>query len=468
MSETNESSERTYKVPSILNVLSYGSAGFWSMFAWTVFGSYVFYFYEVEIGLDTLLIFFAMLIFTLWDAINDPLIGFLTDRRFKFVRKLGKRMPWIIIGIIPATFVFALLFMPPAADVATNPWPIFIWIILTTCLFDTLTSLCFVNVEALFPDKFRTDSARRKGRGWGTPLSILALPVASIVPPLLFTFGDPASYANMAWICVAIMATVVIIFLPGMYENKELRERYYIAEPIRPSFIKEFVSTLKQRSFVIYIVLFFGFQIVTGSLTASIPYAVNFVLQGTETDIILLFVFFLNGAIISIPIWIYIAKKIANNKKTAVIGGFSLFIGTLLTFFYVGLIDSLVYMTILGFSMGNYWALMTVYFSDVMDERVVLTGSDIRGTSVGIQAFFSRLSRGAQIAIFAIVHELTGFIVGSPTQPPSAQFGIRLHMSLIPSILLIICVLIFWRLYPLTREKVFMNKQKLKELGFLT
>ena len=462
-----EEAESSYKTPSVLNILSYGSAGFWSMFAWSVFGSYVFFFYEVAVGLSAGYIAFAMIIFTLWDAINDPLIGFLTDRIFKFTKKFGKRFPWIVIGILPASFVFALLFMPPTYD-TSNPWVLFGWIVFTTCLFDTITTLSMVNANALFPDKFRTDSARRKARGWGTPLSILALPFASIIPPLIITFNDPTTYIPLAWLCVGILATMALLLIPGMYENKNIKDRYYVSKVERESFVSTLKSTLKQKSFVIYIILFFGFQIVTGSLTASIPYTTKIVLGGPnpEGDTILLFAFFLNGAIVGALVWIYLAKKIKNNKKTAVIGGVSLTLGALLSTFYIGLIDSLIYITILGFTMGNFWALMSIYFADVMDERIIITGTDVRGATVGVETFFSRLSRGVQIATFAIVHVLTGFVEGQTTQTELAKLGIRLHMSVIPAIILGICTFVYWKYYPITPQIWMQNKQKLKELGF--
>ncbi len=464
--EVKSGAEEGYKTPSIPNILSYSSAGFWSMLMWTVFGSYTFFFYERVLGLDTILIFLGMLIFTVWDAINDPLIGFLTDRTTKYTRRTGKRFPWIVIGIIPATLLFPLLFMPPTTDAANNPLPVFGWIILITCLFDSLTTLCFVNIDSLFFDKFRTGEAMRKARGWGTPLSMIALPVASIVPPFLIIFGDPASYVFMAWIMVAIAITVVILFLPGMFENKELRELYYKGEQRREKFIPELKSSLKQKSFVTYLILFFGFTVVTGSLTASIPFAVEFVLGGSEVDIIFLFASFLNGAIIGVPVWIVIAKRIKNNKKTAVIGGVTLTVAAFLTGFYTGLIDSMIYMVILGFMMANFWALMTIYFSEVLRERALLKRSAVRGTTVGVQNFFSRLSRGAQIGIFTLVHILTGFQEGSGTQTTLAKVGIRLHMSIIPAIILAICVLIYYLKHPLTPEKVFEINKQLSEIGF--
>jgi len=471
----NEKTEQlSYKEPSIINTISYGSAGFWSMLAYGVFNAYLMFFYESVVGLNIVYVFLAMLIFTIWDAINDPLIGFLTDRITKYTRKVGKRFIWIVIGIIPANFVLALIFMPPASDPATNPLPFFWWIVFTTVLFDSLYTICFVNIEALFPDKFRTDRARRRARGWGTPLSMLALPVANIVPPIILGLfggiGNQAAYLPMILLIIGTIAPISLLMLPGMRENKEIIERYYVSKEKPESFITALKSTLKQKSFVYYVILFFGFQVVTGSLTASIPYAVNFVLPGppfgVELNMILLFALFLTGALVSVPFWIWVAKRIKNNRKTALIGGVCLIASAFLTTFYTNIFDSMIYQFILGFTMGNFWALMTIYFSDVLDERVILTKSPNRGTTVGVSAFFSRFARAAQITIFTIVHVLTGFVEGASTQSPAAQIGIRLHMSTIPAIILLICTIIYWKYYPITPEIWMQNKQKLKELGF--
>ena len=470
----NETSELTYKEPSILNTLSYGLGGFWYTLAYGVFNLFLLYFYETVIHLNIIYVFWGMLIFTVWDAINDPLIGFLTDRVLKFTRKVGKRFIWIVIGLIPANLALALVYMPPAGSAATDPLPFFGWLVFTTCLFDSLTTLCFVNVDALFPDKFRTDRARRKARGWGTPLSILALPIANIVPPILLgLFGGQetqGAYIPMIWLMIGTVAPISLLALPGMRENKELIERYYVSKEKPENFLSALKSSVKQKSFVYYVVLNFGFQIVIGSLTASIPYAVDYVLPeaplGTAINMVVLFATFLNAAIISVPIWIWIAKRVQNNKKMALIGGYALTIGVLLTAFYINIFDSIIYQTILGFTMGNFWALMTIYFSDVLDEKIIITKTPSRGATVGISSFFSRLSRAAQIGVFTIVHIVTGFNENASTQTFWAQIGIRLHMSVIPAIIVLICTIIYWKYYPITPQIWLENKQKLKELGF--
>jgi len=471
----NETDELNYKEPSLANTISYGLNGLWYVLLPNgVFNLYLLYFYETVIGLNITYVFWAMLIFTVWDAINDPLIGFLTDRIFKFTRKLGKRFIWILIGIIPANFAIVLVYMPPAGSAATDPLPFFGWLIFTTCLFDSLTTLCFVNVSALFPDKFRTDRARRRATGWGTPLSIIGLPIANIVPPILLgLFGgqtNQAAYLPMILLMIGTAAPIALLMLPGMREDKETIERYYISKEKPESFISALKSSLKQKSFVYYIILNIGFQVTIGSLTASIPYAVDYVLPEfpfpKEINSVILFATFLNAAILSVPFWIWLAKRVKNNKKMALIGGFSLTIGVFLTTFYISIFDSMIYQTILGFTMGNFWALLTIFFSDVMDERIIITKSPSRGATVGISSFFSRLSRAIQIASFTIIHIVTGFDENAAVQTLPAQFGIRLHMSVVPAIVLLICTLIYWKYYPITPQIWMENKRKLKELGF--
>jgi Na+/melibiose symporter-like transporter len=66
--------------------------------------------------------------------------------------------------------------------------------------------------------------------------------------------------------------------------------------------------------------------------------------------------------------------------------------------------------------------------------------------------------------ILAVVHELTGFIEASDTQPLSAITGIRLHTGFIPAIFMLVGVLIFWKVYDITPEKASQIKKKLKKL----
>jgi Na+/melibiose symporter-like transporter len=85
-----------------------------------------------------------------------------------------------------------------------------------------------------------------------------------------------------------------------------------------------------------------------------------------------------------------------------------------------------------------------------------------------------RLSGVFTAVVFGIVHPLTGFVEGttslaelqalSPT-PELAVIGIVLQGSVIPAILVLITIFIFWKWYDITPELVEENKKKLRELG---
>ena len=99
MNET-DTGEKKYK-NSRLIMASYGSRELFGQWITAAFGFTVFFFYEQVIGMPSELALLAFVLYSVWNAFNDPLIGYLTDRPFKFTKKWGRRFPWIIISFIP-------------------------------------------------------------------------------------------------------------------------------------------------------------------------------------------------------------------------------------------------------------------------------------------------------------------------------------------------------------------------------
>lgn len=76
-----------------------------------VIGRYIF-FYENEILLPIWMMTLAIIFYTVWDMINDPLIGHISDRNYRFKKRWGKRFPWIIGSTIPIFIAIILVFTP--------------------------------------------------------------------------------------------------------------------------------------------------------------------------------------------------------------------------------------------------------------------------------------------------------------------------------------------------------------------
>ena len=459
---SNEKIEHSKKI-----MVSYGFTDFIFQFMAMAFGVYGYFYYETEIGLDSLLCGLAFVLYAIWNAVNDPLIGYLTDRPFKFTKKWGRRFPWIFIGGVPWILSYVLIFTPPDVDPQSGAWILFAWLLFTICLYDTFGSICLVNYYSLFPDKFRSVEERRTLTGLAIPVGVLGVLLGAIVPPLLITFGNLQSYIIQAGAVFLVCLVALILAIPGCRDDQEIVDRYMAnyEESKTESFFKEFKNSLTQKAFVAYILLYFCYQVMIKSMTASISYAVRFMLKMEAIAISLIMGAFLIGVIIGLPFWIKLAHKTNDNRKVMVISGILMTVSVAPLIFIEDYILIIIILFIWGLSQGGFWAMLNPVFADVIDESVVKTSKREEGLYNGFQTFFARLAFAAQAISFAVIHTLTGFEEGATTQSQSAIWGIHIHLALIPIIFMIVGLLIFKKLYDLTPEKIDANQAKIKQMG---
>ncbi|MFX0062382.1 MAG: MFS transporter [Candidatus Hermodarchaeota archaeon] len=94
-------SKANSKTHSLKVMVSYGLGKFHAEFFSQAFGVLVFFYYETEVFLDGMLAAIGFGIYAVWNAFNDPIIGFLTEKRAtRFTKRFGRRFPWVIGGII--------------------------------------------------------------------------------------------------------------------------------------------------------------------------------------------------------------------------------------------------------------------------------------------------------------------------------------------------------------------------------
>jgi GPH family glycoside/pentoside/hexuronide:cation symporter len=443
-------------------------------------GIYLYFYYFNVLGLNPGLIFLALSIFTVYDALNDPLIGFLVDRNTRLTKRWGRRFPWIAIGIIPWCLSIYLIFSAPGVDPAVNPWPVFLWLIMSLFVFDTFGSLIGVNVMALRPDLFRTEAERQKLTYWWTPLDMIAQAIGFLVPPLFLTGGGRADFAIMGAMIAVVALVGAILFLPGTREDQVVKERYFTGEYEQMNFFKGLWEVLKQRSFIIFFIALTVFSMATSMLMASAPFVNIFLLQSTPGDEFIIFVIFILGAFISVPLWIRYLRKIQNNKKVLTIGGFLLSATLFPLTFFQTTIDLYIMLFIIGLAMGSMWCFFyTIIQASVVDDFVATTKKNQKGILLGVSVLLGRLVATIDEGIFALVHGLTGFPAGEETYAGLVTavtaaggdlnlvlFGIRLLFGIIPCLILLVGTLVFWKFFPLTQDKILENKKILEELGF--
>ncbi|TFG15729.1 MAG: MFS transporter [Promethearchaeota archaeon] len=446
---------------------SFAFGTFLNEFLWMAFSAFAFFFYEAEVGLNIVLVGIAFVIYAVWNAVNDPLIGYLTNRPFKFTKRWGRRFPWILIGGLLWTISYFLLFAPPDIDPVAGEWILFGWLVFALCLFDTFCSLFWVNYTSLTPDKFRSPEERRTSNGMNIVIGSLGTVSGAIVPPLFIIFGVKFTYIISAGVVFLIAIIALTISLPGSRDEEEYVDRYlenYEEQSDKTSFFKTLKTSMKQKNFVAYVIVLLTYQVMARSMTASIPYIARYVLVVEATVITIIMGSLLLALIISTPFWVKYAQKSNNNRKVILITGFLLVIVTIPLIFVNTIEGFIIGMILWGSAMGGFWAMQTICLTDIIDEAVVDTCERQEGTYNGISMFFSRLAIAVQAVSFALVHELTGFVEGSDTQSTQAIIGIKIHFAVIPLFVLLIGMLIFYKLYDLTPEKTKENQIKLKKM----
>ncbi len=458
-------------------MVSYGFNSFSREFLRIAFTTFAFFFYETELGLNVWLIFLAFTLFAIYNMFNDPLVGYLTNKPFKFTKKWGRRFPWILVGGLPWGFTYMLIFTPPTYDAIGGQWILFAWLLFTACLFDTFHSIFFVNFQSLFVDKYRSVQERRTASGIYIMIGVVGVALGSILPPLLFDTTEAGitnfpSFALQGLIVAVITFIGFVVAIPGSREDQVTIDLYLASqtgEREKTPFFKTLLTALKQKPFIAFMIFYLLYQTLVEMMQGSVQYTVKYSLEMDESASTLIFAAFLVGVLISTPFWSWYSKKVKNNKKVMLISGLFLAAFTIPITFYRDYWLIVFEMLLWGLAMGGFWIMIFPVSADVIDNAVVATGKREEGVYTGFQQFFGRVGIIIQALTFALVHELTGFdesleLVSLP-QSDLAIWGIHFHQALIPAILVIIGALVFWKWYKLTPEKVRENQEKIKEMG---
>jgi Na+/melibiose symporter-like transporter len=232
----------------------------------------------------------------------------------------------------------------------------------------------------------------------------------------------------------------------------------------KESFWKVLRFALKKRNFMAFVIAYTCWQILVVVMVASIPYLNQYILKQPASSEVFLTVGVLLGSLVSVPIWVSIARKKGNR--------FTYFIGFLVTamaaiplLFVSDVMGAFISTLLVGVGIGATYAISLAMLSDVLDEIVVERKKREEGIFLGIRTFFVRLSYISQAIIFTTVHIATGFnpTPGAP-QSDLATWGIRIHTALLPIIIILIGGIIFWKYCDLYPDKVNDIRAKLEEL----
>lgn len=452
-----------------------GEAG--DMIAYQGFTFLVFTFYFAVIKIDVRIISLGFIIWSVWNAINDPLQGYISDRSNLKILGGGKRRSWIILGIIPLAIIMPLLFTSPAGGGRSS----FIYFLIIIILFDTFYTMCSLNRVSVYPEMFLSDEERAQVGMMRRTIMVLGLIIAFVLPTLVF-IKDMANihslpgtmreyqYSGLTFgILVLLLTGVTIIW--GIKEKKE----FTLDAGKAPNFISAYSTTLKNKSFLTFVVASMMNWYVFGILPMIVPVYGTYVL-GIGPDFVLrLTIRFLNFdwtpiipssillsvlllvaflfSILGVVIWKAVGEKVGVKRGFAISIGYWIITLLPLLFirqYYIALID----MVFIGIGLGAGPYFIDRCVSDIVDEDELKTGVRREGVYYGANAFIIRLSTILVVLSISLVLETTGWRVYDPKEvSPQIIRGLQMLMSVFPAGALIIGF-IFMLMYPLNVDRI--------------
>ena len=424
----------------------------------------LFYFYEVEIGLNVILIGIAFVIFAIWNMINDPLLGYLTERPRKWSRKFGVRAPWIVISTGPMLFLYLFIWMPIPFGGAMV---IFLYFIIVTCMFDLFFSIYNDHVYGGFTNQFPTEYERRRAFAIATLIVGVTLTFLSILGSLIIEYGRPETFFFLSVVVVAILIVFNLILFLGLRESEGMKDMlingYENAED--KSFFQVMKVSLKRKNFVISVMGYTVQITAMGLWSAGALYYYKDVLGLDYSASILPSIIMLATFLGFIPFWSNFARK-HGFKKTYCICFF--FHGlSFVPFLFITTIEMVwIFSFFQGIFYGGEISMLMPVASDTCDDISIHLGRRQDGTLQGIRTFFFRIAIIVVGVVFTVVSITTGYnTTPNATQSPLAIWGIRVKTALIPAILYMVVALIFYKFYDLEGEKKAEIMRKVKEMG---
>ena len=214
------------------NIIGYGCGDAGGTVTLYMVSGYISRYMNVHLGVDEMLLATILLLWNLWDAINDPLMGTLID--LSFARSLKKNpnadrcRPWIIrsipimaIGMI--AFYNAPRFLAPEAGVEGTPWAMIIAAFLLKIIYEAGYTMMNIGMGSLLGNMATNDTERAtlsSARGFGSTIAGL---LGGVTIPIGITiFGDSAEgYGITAIICCAI--GMILVFLHYALTEERLK-----------------------------------------------------------------------------------------------------------------------------------------------------------------------------------------------------------------------------------------------------
>lgn len=427
--------------------LAFGAGDLAPAIATLIPSFFQFFFLTSVAGLDPLLAGSVRAILTVWDAVNDPVVGWLSDRtRSRF----GRRRPWLLYGAVPFGIIYFLQWVVPPFDDTGK----FIYYLIVGLLFNMAFTAVNVPYTALTAELTKDYDERTSLNAFRFAFSIGGSLVAGVLHPIIVgRYADPATGYLVSG---AIWGGLCI--LPFFWCFAGTRERHSGDEPPAGNVIQQFRTALANRPYLFVIGIYlFSWLAVQFTSSILVPY-MTFYLQ--REDLIAVMLLAVQGsAMVFLFVWNAVCRRIGKKAVYMIGMVFWILVQAVLFFVQPGQATlAIVLAALAGVGVATAYIIPWSMMPDVIEYDELATGQRREGVFYGLMVLLQKFGLALGQFMIGLVLQNAGFIssegaaAATVQQPASALFALRVLIGPVPTLMLL-GGMALTAFYPITRAK---------------
>jgi oligogalacturonide transporter len=423
------------------NKLAFASADIFGGGSFNIVNFLYSYFLVVTVGISPFWAGFVMLFARVWDAVTDPIMGFISD---KTKSRFGKRRIYLIFASPLVLISMYFLFFPYDFS---EPFLKVTAVLLSYLVFTTVQTMVMIPYYSLSSEISSDYQVRASYNSYRLAFSIFSSILCVAVPGIIVnSFADATIGYQVMSLSFGFIFALSILFT-GLFAKEEI-----ITKPVvsKLSF-KNLSKPLVLKPFRQYLLMFMMLQMTMAIMSGLYFFFVNFYVDRDTTASGGASMVGLIGAalmfsmqIVALPIYIKIIAK--KGKTFAYRLGAVLWMFTAILLFMIPQNGNPLFVYLIGALMGlgisGPGLVPHAMYGDVVDAGELKFRTRLDGQMSGFTNFINKIAQGVGLSLVMWIIGFAGFIERQPgedhvlTQPDSAMLAIRIILMLAPIILM--------------------------------